>query len=370
MNIKELLKKLSPILNPETNESFFTEKRIQELKIEDQKLHITYRRDGISPLQKREIEKKTLEVLKSDFESKDIFLKTISNRSEEVYKSIPAQKPEQMVAPKKDQPAQIKTGHGSIGNKKRIPGVKNVIAVGSGKGGVGKSTLSVNLAKTLALKGKKVGLIDADIYGPSLPKFLNMEGQKPLSNSDKKIIPLEAHGIHFISFGLFINPEDAVIWRGPMLGGVLNQFFFDVDWNGFDYLIIDLPPGTGDVQLSMVQNIELDGSIIVSTPQDMAMIDARRAIEMFRKLNINILGLVENMSHFICSNCDTKHTIFGENSLKETSKTLDLDYLGAIPLELSLRKTSDEGLPYMANPSFEGKEVWKSYEEIVSKILG
>jgi ATP-binding protein involved in chromosome partitioning len=365
-NKEWLIEKLKGV-SLENGPDYFTSETISEFEVKDDQIHLTYRRDGMGPLEKRELEKKVLAALEKDFCAENIMLKTISKRSEEVYSAIPKAQPGEMSAPKSD--AQIKTGHGTIGPKKSIPGVKNIIAIASGKGGVGKSTVSVNLARSLSNLGYKVGIIDADIYGPSTPMLLGKRNEKPHSNSEKKIIPLQAHGIGFISFGLFINEDDAVIWRGPMLGGVLNQFFFDVDWSGTDYLIIDLPPGTGDVQLSMIQSIELTGAVVVSTPQDVAFLDAHRAIEMFKKLNVKVLGLVENMSEFVCSNCQTTHKIFGEKGLKKHAEKLDLNYMGAIPLELELRLASDEGFPYMAQKEYEGRSVWNAYQSIAENLV-
>jgi ATP-binding protein involved in chromosome partitioning len=264
--------------------------------------------------------------------------------------------------------AQIKVGHGTPGNKRPVPGVKKILAVGSGKGGVGKSTFSINLAKSLQLLGYKVGIIDADIYGPSIPKLLGAEGKKPYSKSEKKILPLEGFDLKFISFGFFIDSAAPVIWRGPMLGGVLNQFLFDVDWNGTDYLIIDLPPGTGDVQLSMVQNTHVDGSIIICTPQDLALVDAVKGLEMFRKLHVPIVGMVENMSYFICDNCDKEHYLFGKEGVKRESKKLDVPYLGGIPLEMNLRISADEGRPYMSQENFKKTKTWEAYINIASEV--
>ncbi len=339
--------------------------RIKSLSLEG-KFELTYRRDGLSPLEKREKESKLIKNLSGFYSDDDIYLKTISERSEEVYKSIPKRLPEASTQPKN--PAQLQVGHGQIAPKKTIPGVKNVIAVASGKGGVGKSTFSVNLAKTLRDQGHTVGIIDADIYGPSIPMLLNQRDAVATSNSEKKIIPLEAHGLKFISFGLFVRESDPVIWRGPMLGGVLNQFFFDVDWAGTDYLIIDLPPGTGDVQLSMVQAIELTGSIIISTPQDIAFLDANRALEMFKKLNIPVLGIVENMSQFICSNCGTVHDIFGAGTLEKQAKEQEIQFLGAIPLESKLRESADQGAPFMGNLELAGTKTWESYQKISNSL--
>ena len=238
----------------------------------------------------------------------------------------------------------------------------------SGSPGVGKSTFTSNLAATLVNQGRKVGIIDADIYGPSMPMLFNKRDEKPEATIDKKIIPLENHGVKFISFGSFIDENEPVVWRGPMLGGVLNQFLFDTDWGELDYLIIDLPPGTGDVQLSMVQNCNVDGSIIISTPQDVALLDAKKGLNMFHRLNLPVIGMVENMSSYICDSCDKEHFIFGTGGVMSACSELGVGFLGKIPLEMAVRKGADFGTPYMSQNKHEGRKVWDAYTEIVSKL--
>jgi ATP-binding protein involved in chromosome partitioning len=250
-----------------------------------------------------------------------------------------------------------------------VAGAKRVIAVSSNKGGVGKSTVAVNLAFSLKNLGKKVGLLDADIYGPSMPMLLNKREAKPGATSEKKILPIDAYGIPFISFGLFINEKDPVIWRGPMLGGVLNQFLFDVAWTDLDYLIIDLPPGTGDMQLSMVQATEIDGVIVVSTPQDVAILDSRKGLNMFNQVKIPILGMVENMSYFVPDDApQKKYFIFGEGGVKKAAAELNVNLLAEIPLELALREGSDKGQPYMNEKKYEGRPVWNAYMTLAKNI--
>ena len=294
-------------------------------------------------------------------------VKTTSTQSQDVFKALDGQATQAPQAPA-SQPAQIKAGHGTIDKKKPVPGVDKIIAIGSGKGGVGKSTFTANLAITLSKLGKKVGVIDADIYGPSLPMIFGKRDEKPRSNSEKKIIPVESFGIKFMSFGFFINEQDPVIWRGPMLGGVLNQFLFDVDWTGLDYLLIDLPPGTGDIQLSMIQNAHVDGAIVISTPQDIALLDAKKGAEMFKKLNLPVIGMVENMSSFVCTHCGTEHHIFGEGGVAKAVEQLDVKFLGKIPLEIELRTGSDRGVPYMTEDKFHDRSVWKAYTQIATQV--
>ncbi|AUH62753.1 Mrp/NBP35 family ATP-binding protein [Paracoccus zhejiangensis] len=225
-----------------------------------------------------------------------------------------------------------------------IPGVKNIIAIGSGKGGVGKSTVTSNLAVALARAGRRVGILDADIHGPSQPRMMGASG-RPASPDGQRIEPLQAHGVTLMSIGFMLNEGEAVIWRGPMLMGAMQQLLGQVNWGELDVLLIDLPPGTGDVQLSLCQKAALTGALIVSTPQDVALLDARRAIDMFRKLKTPILGLVENMSSYVCPNCGHEAHLFGHGGVAAEARDLDLPFLGEIPLELEVRLAGDAGRP-------------------------
>jgi ATP-binding protein involved in chromosome partitioning len=369
--INEVKSRLNKILNPVTGQSFEQEQRWKHIGMDGDNLVLEYNRDGISPSEKRIIEEEILKALGELIRPENIMVKTVSTQSQDVFKALdkqtPAPSPVTSTQPNSTM-AQIKAGHGTIDKKKPVPGVGKIIAIGSGKGGVGKSTFTANLALTLSKMGKKIGVIDADIYGPSLPMIFGKRDEKPRSNSDKKIIPVESFGIKFMSFGFFINEQDPVIWRGPMLGGVLNQFLFDVDWTGLDYLLIDLPPGTGDIQLSMIQNAHVDGAIIISTPQDIALLDAKKGAEMFKKLNLPIIGMVENMSSFVCHRCGEEHFIFGENGVAKAVEQLDLNFLGKIPLEIELRTGSDKGEPYMTQDRFRSRPVWKGFEHVAKKV--
>ncbi|MDR3526784.1 MAG: Mrp/NBP35 family ATP-binding protein [Rhizomicrobium sp.] len=227
-----------------------------------------------------------------------------------------------------------------------IPGVAAVIAVASGKGGVGKSTVAVNLALALARLGLKVGLLDADIYGPSVPRLLGLT-ERP-EGIDGKFVPIEKYGIKAISIGLFLDEDQATIWRGPMVQSALVQMMNDGLWAPLDVMVIDMPPGTGDVQLTIAQRLPLKGAVIVSTPQDIALIDARRGISMFRKTHVPILGIIENMSTYICPNCGHESHIFGHGGARETASTLGEAFLGEIPLNTAIRLTSDSGTPIVA----------------------
>ncbi len=230
---------------------------------------------------------------------------------------------------------------------KPLANIKNIIAIASGKGGVGKSTTSVNLALALAAEGAQVGILDADIYGPSIPTMLGLSGL-PESRDNKTMMPKAAYGIQTMSIGYLVEADQAVIWRGPMVTNALQQLLRDTNWNNLDYLIIDLPPGTGDIQLTLSQQIPVSGAIIVTTPQDIALIDAQRGLAMFNKVNVPVLGIVENMSMHICSNCGHAEPIFGEGGGKLMADTNHVDFLGALPLDINIRIQADSGQPTVA----------------------
>ena len=230
----------------------------------------------------------------------------------------------------------------------KIPGIAKIIAVASGKGGVGKSTVSANLACALAQAGKRVGLLDADVYGPSQPRMLGVSG-RPASPDGKTILPLRNHGVTMMSIGLMTNDDQAVVWRGPMLMGALQQMMMQVQWGALDVLIVDLPPGTGDVQMTLAQKAQVDGAIVVSTPQDVALIDARKGIDMFHKLNVPILGLIENMSTHICSNCGHEEHIFGHGGVAAEAEKLNVPLLAEVPLHLDVRLAADGGAPIVVS---------------------
>lgn len=227
---------------------------------------------------------------------------------------------------------------------KPVKGVERIIAVASGKGGVGKSTLSSNLAVALAKKGRRVGLLDADIYGPSQPRMMGVSA-RPSSPDGKTIIPLSAHGVTMMSIGLMLEEDQAVVWRGPMLMGALQQMLGQVEWGRLDVLIVDLPPGTGDVQLTLAQKTKITGAIVVSTPQDIALLDARKALNMFGKTKTPVLGMIENMSTYVCPSCGYRQELFGHGGVKQEAEKQGLPFLGEIPLDLDIRLASDKGEP-------------------------
>ncbi len=233
-----------------------------------------------------------------------------------------------------------------------LPRVKNTIAVASGKGGVGKSTVSVNLAVALAREGAKVGLVDADIYGPSIPLMMGINGRP--SMRDQKLIPMENHGVKVMSIGFLVDPMQAVIWRGPMASGAVKQFLTDVEWGELDYLVIDLPPGTGDIQLTLVQTLPLTGAVIVTTPQDISLADARKGYVMFEKVQVPVLGLIENMSYYICSHCGQREEIFDNGGGRRAAEELGIPFLGDIPIVTNIRRSGDIGKPIALDDAQDG----------------
>ncbi len=242
----------------------------------------------------------------------------------------------------------------------------NIIAIASGKGGVGKSTFAVNLAVAMSQLGKKVGILDADIYGPSVPRMMGISG-RPEANRNKKLIPLESYGIKCMSIGFLVSVDTPTIWRGPMVMKALEQMFNGVEWGKLDFLIIDLPPGTGDAQLTLAQSSKISGSIIVSTPQDVALNDARKGINMFKRVNVPVIGLVENMSYFICDKCNERHYIFSHEGAKKEAEKFQIPFLGSIPINKDLRVQSDEGRPACIDKP-DG-EISKQYLEIARSIF-
>ncbi len=249
-----------------------------------------------------------------------------------------------------------------------LPGVDNIIAVASGKGGVGKSTVAVNLACGLARTGAKVGLMDTDIYGPSIPTMMGNR-QRPQITHKKKLIPLKAHGVHFLSMGLLVEPDQAMIWRGPMVTSAVKQFMQEVEWGKLDYMVLDLPPGTGDIQLTLVQTVPLTGAVIVSTPQAVALDDARKGVAMFKKVNVPVLGIVENMAYFIPEDQpDKKYYIFGKHGARYLAGRTGANFLGEIPLEQSVREGGDAGKPIVLQEGLKSKSA-QAFAELSNNVV-
>lgn len=250
-----------------------------------------------------------------------------------------------------------------------LPGVSNVIAVASGKGGVGKSTLSVNLALALRKTGATVGLLDVDIYGPSIPLMLGVHG-RPEVTAERKIIPKQAHDLRVMSIGFLADEKAPVIWRGPMVHGIVQQFLADVSWGTLDYLVLDLPPGTGDAALTLTQSAPLSGAVIVTTPQEVALIDARKGLKMFERVNVPVLGIVENMSYFVCPGCDTQHALFGAGGGERAAAELGVDLLGRIPFEADVVASGDSGEPtVLSRPNSGAAQAFESVAGSVARKL-
>jgi ATP-binding protein involved in chromosome partitioning len=274
----------------------------------------------------------------------------------------PAQPPRRAAPPPPQRPAAPPShSHG----KRGVPGIESIIAVASGKGGVGKSTTAVNLALGLAANGLKVGLLDADIYGPSMPKLLGIRG-RPQTIDGKVLKPMENFGLKVMSMGFLVDEETPMIWRGPMVMSALTQMLREVDWGALDVLVVDMPPGTGDAQLTMAQQVPLAGAVIVSTPQDLALIDARKGLNMFRKVDVPLLGIVENMSYFVAPDTGKRYDIFGHGGARKEAERLGVTFLGEVPLEMVIRETSDAGTPVVVSAP-EGAAA-KAYRDIAAKV--
>ena len=340
---------LEEVLNPQTQKGLFAERRIIDVKADNNSCHIVWDNSGLSEDSLKGVKERMIQKLKNLYHLDNI---SISSQSS----GVPQEK------------APLKVGHEQRPKGKRqLSQAKNIIAIASGKGGVGKSTLTANLALSLKREGFRVGVVDADVYGPSLPMIFGKRNEHPIANENKKIVPIEAFGIFLMSFGFFVEEKDPVIWRGPMLGGVINQFLFDVQWPELDYLLVDLPPGTGDIQLSLSQMIELTGAIIISTPQDVALLDAMKGLKMFQKVKVPILGMVQNMSYFVGDD-GKKYYLFGKNGVESEAKKWSIPFLGEVPMDIALREDSDRGTPYMGQEKYQDSEVWEAFISIAQKL--
>jgi ATP-binding protein involved in chromosome partitioning len=254
--------------------------------------------------------------------------------------------------------------------KPLVPGVRSIIAVASGKGGVGKSTTAANLALALHANGHSVGVLDADIYGPSMPRMLGISG-KPRMADNKRLEPMQGHGVKCMSMGFLVPEDTPMIWRGPMVMSALQQMLREVDWGELDVMVVDMPPGTGDAQLTMAQQVPLAGAVIVSTPQDIALLDARRGLNMFRKVDVPVLGIIENMSYFLCPHCGERSEIFAHGGARREAETMGVDFLGELPLDIAIRETSDSGHPIVAaDPQSAHAKVYRAIAERVWSKLG
>ncbi len=320
ISVESLMNSLRQVVDPDLRKDIVTLNMVKNLKIDGSNVSFTVELTTPACPLKDKIKEDCINVVKKDFPSvNDVKVEMTSN---------------------------VRTNQNAVKNQ-ILPGVKNTIAVASGKGGVGKSTVAVNLALALAKQGAKVGLIDADIYGPSIPMMLGIQG-KPKIYQDvqtAKMVPLENYGIKLMSIGFLIDEDAPVIWRGPMASGAIKQFMSDVHWGELDYLLFDLPPGTGDIQLTLVQTIPLSGAVVVTTPQDVSLIDVRKAIRMFMRVNVPIFGVVENMSYFIAPDTGKRYNIFGDGGGERLSKEMGVPLLGNIPIDPQIREGSDKGKP-------------------------
>ena len=260
--------------------------------------------------------------------------------------------------------------HAVQGTLKPLKGVKNIVAVASGKGGVGKSTTAANLALALAQEGARVGLLDADIYGPSMPQMMGLVGQQPESDDGKTMHPLKAHGVQTMSIGFMIDVDSPMVWRGPMVTQALEQLLNQTNWDDLDYLVVDMPPGTGDVALTLSQRVPVTGAVIVTTPQDIALIDAKKGLAMFEKVGVPILGLVENMAVHVCSNCGHVDHVFGADGGRRMAQEHGVAYLGALPLERSIRERADSGVPtVVGDPDSEAAQIYRTVARKVAVTI-
>lgn len=262
------------------------------------------------------------------------------------------------------------TAHGVQRNLKPLPAVRNIVAIASGKGGVGKSTTAVNLALALAGEGARVGVLDADIYGPSVPLMLGLAGDRPSSDDGKSMNPLQAHGLQVMSIGFLIDADQPMVWRGPMVTQALNQMLQQTRWTDLDYLIVDMPPGTGDIQLTLSQQVPVSGAVIVTTPQDIALLDARKGLQMFRKVAVPVLGIVENMSTHVCTQCGHEEPLFGSGGGARMAEEYEVELLGSLPLDLRIREQTDGGRPtVIAEPQAAPAEAYRATARMMAARL-
>jgi len=350
-SIDEVLKVLSTVKDPESGKDLISLNAIESLSSEENKVSFSLNLPKSNPFVKS-IEKACVKIIKEQL-SDAIDVKIKASAKIEVQKVT----------------------FGRTDDQQILPGVKNILAVASGKGGVGKSTVSVNLAISLAKQGAKVGLLDADVYGPSIPKMLGVEGERPgikKLNGKDVIVPIEKHGIKMLSIGFFVKPEDALIWRGAMATSAINQFVKDTDWGDLDYFVIDLPPGTGDIHLTIVQAMPVTAAVIVSTPQDVALADALRGVSMFKaeKIEVPVIGFIENMSWFTPKELpNNKYYIFGKDGLKNLAERMEIPLLGQIPLVQGIRESGDNGNPIALDKNSQEEIAFNELaKEIAQKI--
>ncbi|GAA0775854.1 Mrp/NBP35 family ATP-binding protein [Roseibium denhamense] len=346
---ESVLAALKTVQDPMTGEDIVSSGMMRALRVADQSVRFVLEVDQSRMPQMEELSREAEQKLQDlpDCESVQVVLTAHSDA------------PAQPSAPSEPVPIKQRPAPPGTSGPQRVPGIDRVVAIASGKGGVGKSTVAANLACALAAQGRRVGLLDADVYGPSQPKMLGVSG-RPTSPDGEMILPLRNHGVTLISIGLMTSGDQAVVWRGPMLMGALQQMMSQVQWGALDILIVDLPPGTGDVQMTLSQKFIVDGAIIVSTPQDIALLDARKGIDMFHQMHVPILGMIENMSTHVCSKCGHEEHIFGHGGVAAEAGKLGVPLLAEVPLSLGIRTAGDSGTPAtLADPEAADGRVFR-----------
>ena len=338
--IEEIKNNLKKIINPLSKKDIISDQTVKSTEVKDDKIVVILEVDSNELEIMESLKIKVEEIIQNCGNGKKAQIIMTSHVSSDNNQSSTPSPPPNLKSPAIQKP--------KVAPKSNPDGVKTIIAIASGKGGVGKSTVTSNLAVALASKGKKVAILDADVYGPSQPRMLGLSG-RPSSPDGKIILPLRNHGVTTMSLGLMVPENESIVWRGPMLMGALQQMLNQVQWGEQDYLFVDLPPGTGDVQLTLCQKTNVAGAIVVSTPQDIALLDARKGIDMFKRLNIPIIGLIENMSSFICSGCGMTHHPFSNGTLMDEAKKFKTQLLGELPLDLDTRVASDSGVPIVVS---------------------
>jgi len=362
INEQQILEALSGVKDPDTSEDIVSAGMVAGVQLKDGHVAFAIEVDPARGAQLEPLRKEAEQVVHA---LPGVLTATVVLTAERAGGQAKTAPPSQPVQAPSGQPGDQPGG--AAQGAQMIPGCKSIIAVASGKGGVGKSTTATNLALGLAASGKKVGLMDADIYGPSMPRMMGITGQ-PVSDDGKTLRPMENYGIKVMSIGFLVDEDTPMIWRGPMVQSALEQMMRDVNWGELDVLVVDMPPGTGDAQLTMAQRVPLTGAVIVSTPQDIALLDARKGLNMFRKVDVPVFGIIENMSYFTCPHCGERSEIFAHGGAKAEAERLGCDFLGEIPLDIEIRTTSDGGHPITVSQP-DGAHA-KSYKFIAETVWG